>query len=781
MSLSQPAAAIARISLRNRPALFAACIGALAAAGLTGIAGPAFDLAIPARAQDAATQDAQSGKASPELIRLVDDFYHAAAVAQYPAANALGRQILEQNPSATALLSAFREVQGYRGRGATTLDQQFVRWQNVPQLSEVATQIVGVVNEGRVQLATDPQFILDQVQRLGNGGRAYTAAVAQLRNSGEYAAPMLLATLADPDQGALHGAVRRAVRDLGLPLVNPLLAATSMDNEPLLAQVILLLADLGYPVAVPYILELQETNPGQQVQQASTRALKQLGYTGGSNAATEYRAVAEQFWLKRSAVQPDSRYPMANIWSWNGQSLEAKAVPPRIFDEIMTMRAAGNTLALSAESGNAAAQNVQDEAMSLWLAANYRREAELEAGEMDATRPEGDPDASYYGTQAGVPYLLAVLDRAAGERELPAETRYDAAEVSLRTIRSLQQIIGESSLPEGDSPLTRAMNYPDRSVRIEAAMALAQALPTRPVSGSEQVVPLLADALSQTGEPTVLMLMADNDELNSLSTGMEGSGFNVAGATDANTAVEQARALPGVDVFVIDSNLGQGAVNDLLSQARGNPKLNGAAKLIIAASTESAYAAMGDADPTITTTTARDAQGLQQAIEEARTQMGGLPLDADAAGSLATRAGELLKEIGLGSSIYTLQTAQPQLLASLDDERVAIQQLAAEIVALLEGAEPQQALLRKGTNPDTAEPVKVSAFQALATSAKRHGNQLGDADLDALMEAATTAESMATRAAAAEAIGALSLPVDQARRLIIRDTATGEGTTPPQE
>ena len=748
-----------------RPVRLAA---ALVAAGLlAGVPALAPSLAPAAAAQNPAPAD-------DALTQAVEDYYHFASIAQYEAAKNYAQNILDQNPDPAALLDALNAVHDLRGGERADLDRKLLRWQGVDQISEETEQIVAIVNEGRRGRATDPAFIREQIERLNLGGFVYQNAVNNLRASGGFAVPTMLLYLADPARAPLHGDINRALRDLGLPVVDPLLAATEAEDKTLLAQVLLALGDLGYPAAIPYVLEAQAEDQGQQVQQAASRALDRLGYDGQSDAATEYRRLAEQFWRNESPIRPDARFEGANVWKWNGQTVEATTVPAQVFDEVMAMRTAGKSLALGQQQDRSPRQGVQDEAMALWLASNYRREGELEPGELDPTAPANAAD--YYGTQAGVDFLQQVLDRAMSERSLPPENRYDSADVALRAIRSLQEVIGQETLAEGDTPLTRAMNYPDRRVRIEAAMALAQALPTRPVTGSEQVVPLLADALSQSGRPVVLLVMDSRDQINTVGEALEEGGYRVESATNPTEAVDQALALPGVDVLLIDSNLGDAAVRNMLSLARGTPKLDGAAKLIATQTSQSDYERDKTTDPTLATTVGTDPATLVPAVGEAREQVGGLPLDTGEAGTLAGRAGELLREIGLGSSIFTLGSAQSQLLSSLDDERVDIQVLAAEIVSLLDGAEPQRALLQKAINPDTEEPVKIAALRGLAASAKRVGNQLGGGEVEQLLQIARESEELPVRDAAAEAVGALSLPVDQVRSIIVDDTATGSGS-----
>jgi hypothetical protein len=726
-------------------------------------------VATPVSAQNADLEEPQAPTPSDELIDLVESFYFAASLANYEAAVAFGGDILARQPDPEALLVAFRTVHDRRDDPIVGLDERLNRFQEIEQIAEISGDIVALVNEGRRARATRRTFLREQVERLGDGAIAYRNAVTALRQSGEVAAPILLDYLNDPTEAALHPRIRQAIVELGLPLVNPLLAATETDDPNLKAEVIRALGELGYPEAIPYILEqVQKEGSQGQVGRAADIALRQLGYTGGSTAGTEYYELAQKFWLRQVPIEPDTRFGEANLWSWSQGNLNAVSVPPEIFDEVMAMRAAANTLALSRD-GDGVGQRAQDEALALWLAANYRREIELPEGSIDASRPDTDPTAGYYGTQAGVNYLQRVLERAIAERNLPPANRYDSASVALGAIRSLREIVGDSTLTAGETPLTRAMRYPDRRVAIESAMAIAQALPTQSVANGEQVVPLLAEALNRTGEPTVVLAMADADELNSVAAELTSAGFRVEGARTASAAARQAEALPGVDVLIIDHQLGDPQVNQLRSLARGG-KLAGAAKLFMTATDQSRFEDLKLDDATIATTTAREGASLINALNEAREQVGGLPLDEAGATAMATDAGQLLLDIGLGSSVFSLETAREQILVALDDERPEIRQLASQIVALLEGPEPQRALASLGGDDRASEDTRVAAYEGLSESAQRQGNLLDRAAVRTLQEVARSAESAVVRRAAAQAIGALDLPVTQARDLIIADT-----------
>ena len=764
---------------RARRALWAACLGVALIPPLAAVnhaAGqPAPEPATeptpaqPPAGEPAAGQPAAGQAAAPnaQLVAQVENFYHYAEVANYPAAKAVGDQIVAANPDPQAVLDAFREVHERRSRPNYTLDQLFLRWQRTPEIADVTGQLVGKVNEGRLARATDPAFIAEQIERLNKGQAAYGNGLAQLRNSGEYAVPIMIQYLLNPERAEFHADIRRAMRDLGVDMINPLLAATQMENEQVIASLLVVLGDLGYDAAVPYLLEKVETSQSALVKNAAQNALTRLGFTGGSNAAQQFNELARKLYYQQSAIRPSARLGTATIWRWGGQQagLMRTDVPPQIFDEVMAMRAAGRAMALG---------QGMDESLALWLASNYRREGELKEGETDPTRPENAPSAGYYGTQAGTRYLQAVLERTQADRGLSDDRRYNAADVALRAIKSLQEIVGRGNIGTGETPLTQAMRFPDRRVRIEAAMALAQALPTQGFSGQEQVVPLLAEALSQTGQPTVVLILPNVEELNTITQALTAGGYRVVGTDETTKAIDQAQGLSSVEVVVVDAKLGDRSVDQLLSNAESNPKLNGAAKLVLTETSQSRYENLKLTNPTLATTTSRGAAELTAAMEQARTAVGGLPLDPAAATELATRSGNLLKQIGIGNSIFNLDSGSNVILAALDDARPEIQTLGGEVVALLDSGEAQAALLDKALTPDAPPEVKVSLFNSLATSAQRYGNRLDAGAVDRLLAAAANRDNLDVQAAAAAAVGAFNLPADQARRLIVEETAASQ-------
>jgi len=150
----------------------------------------------------------------------------------------------------------------------------------------------------------------------------------------------------------------------------------------------------------------------------------------------------------------------------------------------MTLRECEYCLKLNAARGDA---------VSLWIDAGYKREAEIPEGQTDAFWEDKHPSTHYYAVASGTQHLNPALARALRDRN---------SAVALRAIRSLNEIVGATNLFGGDqSPLIDALRYGDRQVRFEAAFAVAQALPQKNFPGAERVVPILAEALPKPASP----------------------------------------------------------------------------------------------------------------------------------------------------------------------------------------------------------------------------------------------------------------------------------------
>ena len=325
---------------------------ALAAAMATPSLIPTSNVFAQAPAGGAANPDAPPPLAQPQaaspLKSGAEDFWHFAKTAKYDLAAQAGQKLLEGNPNSAELLQAF---QGVASERRDDLFETLFKWLNVDPMKDVTQKLIQKLKEGQVGQVTDPKWIGDQVQRLAVNERAFEMALANLRNAGEFAAPVMVDTLRDPNKRNLHTPTRRALVRLGRQVLNPLVAVLESKDQGTLITVMGVLAEIGYKDAAPYIARIAAANqPGmQEVQSAAGRALARLG-TDAQQArpADMFIELGEMFYYKSSSIVPDAQTPeTAHIWFWDdAKGLMNRDVPAPIFSDIMAMRSAEYALKL---------------------------------------------------------------------------------------------------------------------------------------------------------------------------------------------------------------------------------------------------------------------------------------------------------------------------------------------------------------------------------------------------------------------------------------------------
>jgi hypothetical protein len=176
--------------------------------------------------------------------------------------------------------------------------------------------------------------------------------------------------------------------------------------------------------------------------------------------------------------------------------------------------------------------------------------------------------------------------------------------------------------------------------------------------------------------------------------------------------------------------------------------------------------AIAQGDMLLSTTTSADA--AKPAVEAA-PKAGGDSMTKESANDYATRAGELLLKVGISrGQVYDLAPAKQTLLKAVNtDSRPEIVKLCGQVLALLNDKEAQGALLAAASEEKTADDVKISLYNSLTTSARFWGNGLSAAQVQMLQKTVAEAANQDVRSAAAEARGALNLPADQAKSLIV--------------
>ncbi|HUU82000.1 MAG TPA: HEAT repeat domain-containing protein [Phycisphaerae bacterium] len=725
-------------------------------------------LCFPVGSAVAQTDDAAVGPTVPEgapVATLFEDFLHFARLGRFELADAYARQLLE-HPDLDPV-----KLLEVSGRDPRSLETLMLIIDNSP-IGQSAARVLEVVQQGEFQLRQDVARIKANIEKLGGSPQMEFHAIERLIESGEYAVPWMLQTLRDPDQARLHPRILAALPRLGRPAINPLVTALATEDQTLRGHVVRTLGGIGYPQAVPYLQrQLVDSSATPEIKSAASEAIGRIAERSGRPAAGSpgqgFFQLATQYYEERGSVAADPRLPSANVWYWDAENsfLKAVPVPQRIFGPVMAMRCCQEALRI--DPGD-------DDAIALWLAADIRREARLgldvespqpgEPEEADDTRPEDFPPSLYFTRAAGARYAHLVLDRAVRDGD---------AQVALGAIAALRVIAGTASLigtQDYKQPLVQALEFPDRVVRIRAALALGNALPRSPFAGAERVVPVLVGALSPTQTERLVVVDPDADNRNRLAAEFRQAGAQVVTEADFYKAIDRARSeLDWVSAFVLAVDIDAPGIAVAVDSLRRESAFAGTAIIVLARPAGSPaaddLASRADNIEAIDATAERDE--IADRLDAIRASTGQAVLDADAALELAFEAASTLQRIAnAGATVLDCRVAEPALIAALsaDDEELRLR--CTSVLALLPTVTAQQAIADLALNVDQTESLRMAAFSSLADSAKTIGNRLDDARVQALLSAAREEPDLTMRTAASQALGALNLSDNQASEII---------------
>jgi len=716
------------------------------------------------RLAEAANSLLQAIEAGRRQRALAEDGWHYAAIGRFDLAKAHFEALAKESPDPVALL----ELAGYNPNRQAILLQLIDR----KDIGPAARTMLNLLQEGEFLLRTNPEQIIRNIQKLGGTAREKMTALPKLKRSGEWAIPFMLDVLLDPQQKRLHAHVVAALSQIGKPAVTPLAISLAMKNETVKVFVIRALGKIGYPHAVPYLQRLiEDEKTPKQVQAEAVQAIRAIeqisGKTFNASAAELFHNLAEAYYQDRGSLMAEPDAPVANVWYWRDGHLTSTQVPPVIFNELMALRCCEAALKLDSD---------RPETVALWLAANFKREAQLGVADVeseaadpatakDPTKPANYPRAIYFARAAGAQYNHMVLARGLKEGE-PA--------VILGALAALRETAGAASLIGSEDykqPLVQALTFPNLMVRIKAALVLGNALPDKKFAGCQNVVPALSEALAQTGSQHAIVIERDEATRNRVVGILRNGGFLVVAGEHFYAVLEEARKrVPSVDLIVLGSDMAEPVLGKALAELRKDYLFASAPTVILIKPADMAAVLrltrlderLGRVD------VEAPAERLLLEYDRVRRRVGALPLNKQTALDLALEAAETLRLIAITRNrAYDFRAAQIALINALGHPAEPLRVTAAAVLAISELPEAQRSIAQLALDDQQPKPIRIAAFGSLADSAKAHGNLLTANLLEKVVAAATQAEDLEIRTAASQALGALNLPSNQASKIIL--------------
>ncbi|MCP4250934.1 MAG: HEAT repeat domain-containing protein [bacterium] len=713
-----------------------------------------------------AQQDADAAVDDSVPVKsLFEDFLHFAKLGKFPEAEAHARRLLEHpDLDPVELLSVAEQTRD-------SFETLMLIVGKTP-VGDSAKQVLEVLAQGELALRQDTARILANIEKLGGPPQTEHNATQRLVESGEYAVPWLLQALGDPAQVGLHARILTALPKLGRAAVGPLVAALNTTNDALRGQIIQTLGRIGYAQAGPYLQSILLSDTGTQENKAAARSAIQAVSSATAQAtaaatAAGFISLAEQYYDERGSVAADPRVPMANVWGWNVDEgfLQAVAVPRRIFGQVMAMQCCERALLI--EPSN-------ERAIALWLAANIRREARLgidveraepgEPDEPDATRSVDFPPSLYFTRLAGARYAHLALERAIHDRDTA---------VALGALAALRVVAGESSLigaQDYKQPLVQALSFPDRLVRIRAALVLGNALPRTPFAGVQLVGPLLADALGAGAQERYALAESDADNRNRLGGALRDAGAEVIAEENFYQALDRVRREWGsASVFLVASDLVSPGLGAAVEALAGEYAFANTPVVILVKPDQSQLVARFEEHALQIDHVEGGAAAAQVAerLQAIRARTGQNPLSEELASAIALEAAGTLYRISLdGRTAIDCGVAEPALISALGTPDPPPRTRSAEVLAMVGTSTAQRALADLAFDESNDETLRMVAFGAVAESAKRFGALLDEARTRRLLEIAKDELNLTLRTSASQVLGALNLSDNQASEII---------------
>jgi hypothetical protein len=698
---------------------------------------------------------------------LAEDGWHYAAVGRFKYADASFKALADANPDPVALL----ELARMNSNRHVILTKLLAN----TEVGPAATRFLEILNEGEERLRTDPMEIAANIARLTDPGRARDNAINRLKTSGEYAIPGMIQCLQRSDQRPLHAAVIQVMPQVGRAALNPLCMALGLSDDVTKQVVAGALGQIGYRQALPYLAKAaSDPKASADVVAAARQAMATVGQGGGDVAAL-FLELAENYYNNIESLRADPRADTANVWFARTNELRLIPAPTAIFNDIMVMRCCEEAL-------RAAPNNAQ--AIALWLASGFRREAKLgmnvesdqpdPLAAKDGTRPPDFPRAIYFARAAGARYNHMVLARAVKDRDPGVALGAIAA---LRVTAGAGSLVGAEDLKQ---PLVQSLEFPNRQVRIKAALAIGSALPTKEFAGAANVIPVLAEALTQAGRQTALVVDPNGDFLNKFQAVLRGAGFDCVGGFSLYQAMEAGKKaeFASYDVILLASDIAQpdmaAAVTEIRKQfpTAATPILLTVKEGQIGKSRDAARIAGGVETVFADVVELGDPAEIQKQVlgkvSRAAQSLGMTGLDKDLSLDLALQAADVLRGIGESNSkIFDFSKTVPSLISALSSKSEVLRTKCAQVLALAASGEAQKAIAGVALNDKVGKPERMAAFASLADSARRNGNLLGDSELiQRLIEFTMKEEDLVLRAAGSKALGALDLAGNKASEII---------------
>jgi hypothetical protein len=580
----------------------------------------------------------------------------------------------------------------------------------LPEGKELADAVLDAV-AARLQ---DNKRVAELIEQLKDPSqeKQYRAMVA-LQEIPRASVAMLIEALADPSKASEYANLRSTLLGMGR-LGREVLVGVLEDADPdLSVQVISILAEIKNPTVERALLAPAFSDKSDaKVKNAALAALQQLRGQIPKPLDVDKMlfATAKNYFDHRQPLEGEINGKV-ELWRWNPQEKQCVARNCTV-NEACRLQAA--RWARDAYRVSPGGMNVQ----TLYLA------TQLDAAQYDAGLDQPlaeDAPIVIEAKKAGVLALNEVLAYAMST-EVVSGGHVGAA---IATARLLGQIgdVKQALYKTGTiAPLALALRSPDRRVRMTALQAIMQLKPTAPYPGSSEVPSALAFFISTSGKRHVLAAAPNIQHARTVGGMLIVKGLEADVAGTGKQLMQIAVASPDYELALIDVSTHTPEIGILLQQLRHDERTASLRVGLLARDGFLAQAEHAAESDTLSKVFAWpiDENAAAWQVDQLATIAPEEFVDFDVRQRQAGEALKLLAELFCSpGTFYDLRRTQSAVLTALYVSKLS--EKAMEVLACMNSAESQQALLEVADRLTLPLPMRTAAVKAFRLNMERHG------------------------------------------------------------
>jgi hypothetical protein len=607
-------------------------------------------------------------------------------------------------------------------------------------LQPYGKQLSDAVLEAMNAELQNPAKIAEAIKQLQDPSiETRTLALQELQHARKPAVAALIEVLADPKREAEFKNVRAALAMMGRQGAMPMIGIMESSDPKLKEQAIRVLGeavaiDAKYFLIAPALKEADGPAKETAITAAAREALARL--TGGKlltkTEAVKLLLLAANLYLNRQPALPDAVDGKVELWQWDDKQKKCviSTLPVEDARLAMAARLAHDALTLAPEDkdarliywtatlGVAAYQRGLDQPYIQRddgsLLSSIERELHPTAEESFAdhvVKLETNP----VKFKIDVKFLESLIDFAAARKHYPAAAT--AAEM-LGKIGTADELLYPVT---GQSILVRAIQQPDRRLRMAALQAIVKLKPEKPYPGSSNVVPALAYFAAGTGTRRALVAGPNLNNLPHLVSGLSAAGFKVELVNTGREVMQKLLDSPDYEIAMIDAGISNPPIEMLLQQIRRDDRSADVRVGVIARAGffEKAEHAAASDPLTLDFPRPNDDDAVRWEVEKLAAIK---PRDLVRPEERLREAGEaldLLAELSRSPKLYDVRRVQDALFPALKVPALSLKAVA--VLANINSPEAQQALIATANRDASPMELRLAAVTAFRTNVETHG------------------------------------------------------------